>query len=143
MTTGAFVIHNVEELTGLPAWLARLPLSVLLSERTLSYAMAGLTVLVSLVLLGTRARPEHRLLRIMAAAVAGALLANVASHPILSALTRSYMPGTGTALALVLPAALWLLWSLPSPRLWPGMLGAVLMVPVLCLALFLASLIAG
>lgn len=54
---GAYLAHNVEMITGLAAWIAELPISVVLRARQLDLAITFLTLGTALVLLGTRARP--------------------------------------------------------------------------------------
>lgn len=137
----AFLVHNIEELAGLPGWLAGLPRSVAISEPQYGRAAIGLMLAAMAVLLVGRVL-TNRAVQIAVAAVAGALLANVVSHLALSLASRSVMPGTLSGLALVLPAGLWLLRTMPlAPRArWIGAgAGALAMAPVTWLALWLAA----
>ncbi|HBZ44937.1 MAG TPA: hypothetical protein DEO85_12980 [Maritimibacter sp.] len=137
----AFLAHSVEELAGLPAWVASLPVSVAITQAQMSNAIIWLAILVIVVMIFARSTVVAWI-QVAATVVAGALLANVVSHVALSAITWSYMPGTGTALLLVFPAAGYLITHapvLPRTRWVAGLSGAVLMVPVTWAALWLAS----
>lgn len=137
----AFIGHNIEELMGLPGWLARQDFPIAITSTQFAEAIAWLTIGAIAVLLVARMVP-HRVVQIAAGVVTGMLLANVVSHVGLSLATLSYMPGTGTALALVLPAGLWLSRRLPLPirSLWISLgAGAVLMLPTLWVALLLTA----
>lgn len=137
----AFLVHNIEELTGLASWIATLELSIAIPAVQMSRAIIGLTLAGMAVLVVGRSVP-HRAVQIVVALVVGMLLANVVSHVTLSFVTLSYMPGTATALALVLPAGLWLYRNLPltdPARLTAGGVGVIAMAPVTWAALWLAG----
>jgi hypothetical protein len=137
----AFMLHSIEELEALPAWVAAQNLPVVITGPQLSQAITWITLFVLAVLLIGRsvaARP----VQIVVAAVVGAMLANVVSHVALSLATLTYMPGSGTALALVLPGGLWLYrhMALADPgRLIAAGIGVLLMAPVTWAALALAA----
>jgi hypothetical protein len=137
LATAAYVIHNMDEVAGLPGWLPGFPVALDIPVAVPPYAVTFLTVIVALVLLGTRARPEAKLLRLLAGGAVGVLLADVALHLALSALARDLMPGTLTGLAIVLPAALWLARSLPRPRIVPATLGVLAYLPLLWVGLLI------
>lgn len=137
----AFLAHNIEELGGMGGWLAARDLPFLITGPQVSQAVVWLTLAGVAVMLIGRSLPM-RGVQIVVAGVAGMMIANVASHVALSLITWTYMPGTGTAVALVLPAGLWLMRHLPvalRTRWVAGIIGAVLLPPVTWAALVLAS----
>ena len=137
LATAAYVIHNMDEVAGLPGWLPGFPVALDIPVAVPPYAVTFLTVIVALVLLGTRARPGSAVLRLLAGGAVGLLLADVALHLALSVLARDLMPGTLTGLALVLPAAVWLGLSLPRPRVLPVLLGVLAYLPLLWVGLLI------
>lgn len=137
----AFLVHNIEELSGLPGWIMALDLSVAVPSAQVSRAIVTLTLVGVAVMVVGRAVP-HRMVQIAVTVVLGMMLANVVSHVALSLATGSYMPGTGTAFALVLPAGLWLYRNLPVAdpvRLVSAGIGVLAMGPVTWAALWLAG----
>ena len=110
----AYMLNTIEKTEYLPGWLA---------GRDLPFAVTG---------------PQLS----QVAAMIGVLLATVVSQVSLSLATLSYMPGTATALVLVLPAALWLYrhMTLVDPaRLIGAGAGVLAMVPLTWAALALAA----
>ena len=100
-------------------------LAILLIGRTMQFAI-----------------PAQRLVAVLA----GALAFNVATHVLGSLATMSYMPGLGTAFALILPSVAWLMARLPLARrekLIAGLAGALAMPLVAFAALRLAGAIAA
>lgn len=138
----AFAFHNLEEARSLPLWMAEQAFRIAVSARQFEIALGIVMAGAALTLLGLRARPTSRALNTLSLAVAGALIANTASHVGLSIVTQSYMPGLGTALLLMLPASLYVLRHGARPRLWPALLGAALMLPITWAALMIAAWIA-
>lgn len=138
----AFAVHTLEEALGLPAWMAEQAFRVAISARQVEIALGIVMAGAVLILLGLRARPASKALNLLSAALAGALMANTASHLGLSFLTKSYMPGLGSALALMLPASVCFLRHVARPRLWPALMGAALMLPITWAALMIAARIA-
>lgn len=137
----AFLLHTVEEVGGMADWLTARDLPILLTGPQVSRAAITLALIATAVMVVGRMGP-WRPVQLFVALVAGMMLANVASHLGLSLATWSYMPGTGTALALLLPAGLWLFRKLPltvPARVVAGGLGGVLMAPATWLALVLAA----
>ncbi len=137
----AFMLHSIEELEGLAAWGAARNLPVVITAPQLSQAITWLAIAVLGILIVGRT-VTNRPVQIIVAGVVGALLANVVSHVGLSLATWTYMPGTGTALALVLPSCLWLYrhMALADPaRLVAAGIGVLAMAPITCVALALAA----
>ena len=130
----AVVAHNLEEGVALPAWSRRvgIPWVPPVRDAPFRFAVAVLTGVVVAVagwcLAGGAGSPGHYLL--LAFAV-GQGLNVVMPHAVVTALSRRYMPGLGTGLLLVLPAATLLtLQGLSSPEVSPlpllvvGLVGA-------------------
>lgn len=137
----AFMLHSIEELRALPAWVAARELPVVLTEPQITQAITWIALLVIAVFLVGRT-VTNRPFQVAVAIVTGALLANVVSQVGLSLATWSYMPGTGSALLLVLPASLWLYRHMPltdPARMIAAGVGVLLMAPVTWAALALAA----
>lgn len=128
----AFIVQNLEEIWFLPAWASRHATLLAAGTARFALATAALTLLVGLALW----LDERRGMSGLTALVAGALLANAATHIALSLATASLMPGAVSGLLLQGPAAAWLLAGLaltPRARLGAVVLGLAL-TPVLALA---------
>ncbi|MCB1338299.1 MAG: HXXEE domain-containing protein [Maritimibacter sp.] len=145
LTALAFLAHNVEELLGLPDW-AGAQAIVEIHRPGFANALAWVTLMALAILLIGRtmqfAIPAQRLVAVLA----GALAFNVATHVLGSLATMSYMPGLGTAFALILPSVAWLMARLPLARrekLIAGLAGALAMPLVAFAALRLAGAIAA
>lgn len=138
----AFLFHNIDEMIRLPDWLGARGVLLAVPPDQFGRAVLGLTLGVALVMVLGRSLPIVRPVQALVAAVSGALLANAASHVAISLATRSLMPGLPSALTLVLPASLWLLFRLPLPRRimrLSAFAGAAAMPLVATLALALAA----
>lgn len=137
----AYMLNTIEKTEYLPGWLAGRDLPFAVTGPQLSQALIWLALLVLAVFLVGRT-VSNRAVQILVAAMIGVLLATVVSQVSLSLATLSYMPGTATALVLVLPAALWLYrhMTLVDPaRLIGAGAGVLAMVPLTWAALALAA----
>lgn len=122
IATATFLIHNLEEaIAGLPAWEMVHPvlpwMNWMASGKAFLVALGVLSVGVSLTaLVAACVRPGWS--RIALRMLAIILLLNAASHLALSIVTRSLMPGVITALFIVFPVMLWIIWTTrtSSPR---------------------------
>ncbi len=140
LTALGFLVHSIEEMSGLPGWAALHGLAV--SQSGFANAALWIALGVAALLLLGRTFQLVRAMQIVVAMVCGALLANVASHAVISLASLSYMPGLASALLFVLPPVLWLVLRLPLDRretLLAGLGGAVLMPLVAAGALLLAA----
>lgn len=137
----ALLVHTIEMAEGLSGWLAARDPSVLLTGPQASQALIGLGLGGMAILILGRSVP-NRPVQIVVALVVGMLLARVVTLVTLSLAGWAYVPGTATALALVLPAGLWLYRNLPladPARLIGAGAGVLAMAPVTWAALWLAG----
>ncbi len=140
LTALGFLVHSIEEMSGLPGWAAEHGLAV--TQSGFANAALGIALGVAALLLLGRTFQLVRTVQIVVAMTCGALLANVASHALISLVTLSYMPGLASAFLFVLPPVLWLALRLPLSRrelLLTGLGGAALMPLVAAGALILAA----
>ncbi|MEC7764398.1 MAG: HXXEE domain-containing protein [Pseudomonadota bacterium] len=138
----AYMLHTIEKMEALPAWLSARELPFVVTEPQLTQALIWLALLVLAILLVGRT-VNNRALQVAVASVVGFLLATVVGQVSLSLATWSYMPGTGTAVAILLPAALWLYrhMALGDPaRLIGAGVGVLLMAPITWGLVVLATL---
>lgn len=101
-----FAVHNVEELPGLPDWMARRSRGRLDPELygspQLELAMGSLTAVVAGLLAPAWRRPTPARTTLALLAVGG-LLGNGVTHVAQGAVYRCYNPGLATATAVLLP----------------------------------------
>ncbi|MAM63078.1 HXXEE domain-containing protein [Maritimibacter sp. UBA3975] len=137
----AFLAHTVELMSGLPGWLASRQASVAITEAQISQASIWIALGAMAVFMVGRT-VTNRPVQIAVAVVTGFVLARVVTLTALSLATWSYVPGTATALALVLPAGLWLYRNLPladPARLAAAGAGVLAFAPLTWAALWVAS----
>ncbi len=102
--TAAVVIHNLEEALFLPAWQAQNRKFQLVNARQfrLSVSLISL-VFIGIALMFTFGHESGVTLSIMSGFVIAMMINSIVPHGLLSLVTRTYMPGTATGLALVFP----------------------------------------
>lgn len=106
--TLAVLAHNLEEALHLPAWSLRAGrVAVPVCPRVFRWAVAWLSLgFVAVTAAASVSAPASLGAYLMAGYVLAMVLNVFVPHLAASALTRSYMPGTGTALLLNLPLGL-------------------------------------
>ena len=132
----AVAAHNLEEGVALPSWSRRagIPWVPPVRDAPFRFAAAVLTVVVVAVAVWALAAgagsPGHYLLLVFAV---GHGLNVVVPHALVTALSRRYMPGLGTGVALVLPAAVLLtMEGLSAPEVSPLPLAVAVALGVPC-----------
>lgn len=138
----AFGLQNLEESLFLPGWATDHGISLASVDRAQMGVATGMLTVVVAVLLAWAWRRQDQLATGLVALVAGALLANTATHLVVSVVTASLMPGTPSGLVAQGPAALWVLAGLGLPRghrLAAVVAGLALSVP----AVFASRALAG
>lgn len=153
-----FLLHDLEELPGLHAWLAaRLPpevqgpLAMLLPRGPFdtALAMACLLLLFVGITAGYSHRPQGRWAWAYSALLAGFGLHGL-GHVTQALSAAAYMPGLVTALLLVMPLSAWLARQLLDEALLTrqqlllgGLAGALLFLPTLLASMGLGHWLAG
>ncbi len=103
--------HNLEEALWLPAWTRRPGrFRKPVGNRTFLFAVGAISLIFAVCGLLAIMSPPGSMAWLIFAAIALAMAANaIVPHLALSVVSRSYMPGTGTGLLLVLPVGLMLI----------------------------------
>ena len=132
-------LHNLEEALWLPAWANRTGFwRAPVSPRTFRFVVAVLTAIVSAITwLSARSGAQTFWTYLMFGCVIATLANAIFPHLALSIATRSYMPGTATAVALNLPVLSFLVAAALSERQVSGWKSVAYAagVPVLLLVL--------
>lgn len=134
--TVGVLLHNAEEALYLPAWLARMRVPrVRVGAREFRFAAAIVSLLVVALAASSHLAPDGGALAHLMAGFALAMVFNaVVPHVVASVATRTYMPGTATAVLLNLPLGLLYLHPAVAEHrielrtfVWAGPLVAILL----------------